>query len=254
MYLKDGVGILHRIFSHDWFYSDSSYRHDASGATCGYGRFEWHGVSYSVGSASLETMNPDIVTGQQITITSHAWASNAPVATEIYNQATGTWSSSNPSIVSVSSANGALAPSEFGTLWSNITNAVTGQLAGSATVTTSIAGASASLQVNVGPTGTLSDPTGGTSWISSPGVYTWRITPIGCNPGCDYAWRVESNDDGTWSLYGGGDEMDFYINNSFPYSFNIAVEVTSNGQTRTVRQSFITNGTRECGNPGQPDC
>jgi len=87
------------------------------------------------------------------------------------------------------------------------------------------------------------------------GWYTWTVTPGHCNFSCTYQWYVWSHDDNTYTYYGNSISQDFYIAGSyFPYSFDVIVDITSAGETKTISQNFVTNETRTCGEPGQPDC
>ena len=129
-------------------------------------RLSWAPASYAIGSTSISPTTIDAGTSTQLV--SHAYALGPPVQTEIFNQATTAWSSSNPSVASIAGGTGSRVVSSFGEPWGNYTMGVTGYTAGATTISTSIGGASLNAVLHVLPTGSLSDPTGGTNHIYTP--------------------------------------------------------------------------------------
>lgn len=233
---------MNQELNENWYYNQNGAQLGGASTKIG---IDWHPVSYSIGSATLAPWPnwPPFLAGASVVLIGQSYATGAPVPTEVFNQPTGTWTSSNPTIATIASSGNRTTSVDFGEPWGWSSATISMIRAGVTTISTTVGGVPASYTLHVAPTGTLNNPAAPYNQILNAGWYTWTVSPSGCNSTCTYQWKIE--DDGTETVtgYGVGTSQSFYIDGSFPFQFDVIVEVTSNGEMSQVRQLGVYNNT-----------
>jgi len=241
-YSQDYLCQMNRELDEHWFYNQNGA--ELGGVSTKIGIY-WRAVSYAIGSATLAPWPnwPPFLAGGSVALIGQAYASGAPVTTEIFNQATANWTSSSPDVATIASTGNRITSVDFGEPWGWSSATISMIRAGATTISATVGGAPASYTLHVAPTGSLNHPQNEYNQILDPGWYTWTVTPYGCNSTCTYQWKIE--DDGTETVtgYGVGTSQSFYIDGSFPFQFDVIVEVTSNGEMSQVVARNIYNYT-----------
>ena len=184
--------------------------------------------SYPVTGASFDRSSVDFRAGEILTVSTRASGTDVwGQAIEIFNQAASNWQSSDPGIVTAASPQTVY--SQFGPGWTYSGNRLAARLAGTATVTTTVAGFNLTLPVTVRPNSTISGPGDLAAGTSA----TYTSTTSGCNTLCTYQWYqrwIDANTGAsrTRTLGTGTSQVVSSVNAPF---FELELKTTSNGIT-----------------------
>jgi hypothetical protein len=177
--------------------------------------------STGVVSQVVVTPNPvSLSTGQNVQLTARAYDANGVQITG----KTATWSSSSPSVASVSAS-----------------GVVTGNAGGSATIYAGIDGVYGSASANVTAAVPLTVSINGPQFIHSAGSYLWEAVPSGGNGTYSYTWTLEVQHSQP-TFWGTAPDVGMYVDSgSSPYLY-WTVTVTSGGQT-AYAEKYVCNFT-----------
>lgn len=228
VYCTDGFGVLNRIGTRQFFWKDNSDTATFCNgqSSCANWSLGWSPTSYAVASRTIEPAPVDLVAGQSLSLTVKEFAANG---VEIFNGPAVGWTIGNTSLASVNSPTSAVVNSEFGADWRRQSNVITGQLAGTTTVTA----AATTVGVTVRPSAVISGPTS----LPTTGSSTYTATVGGCNTTCSIAWYVDGNyaDNTPFHIYKGtGTSKSITGLPEWGAYVDIEVDVTSNGVTNIV--------------------
>jgi hypothetical protein len=104
-----------------------------------------------------------------------------------------------------------------------------------------------SATMTVTPVGSISGP----STINTAGTYSWNVSASGCNATCTYQWQeIQVNVGGGWFNTTGTTSHSQNVQGAYG-DFQLRVIITSNGQSYTTPQLYVTNNV---GGGCNPDC